>query len=367
MGAYNHDLLLDEDSVEKFPHIKNILCDPVLQAEFTVHDKRAKRAKGWFHGLGVAALVLGIVGLLLALAEVSSPALHLAVWPKWMRLVGPCSALMAIFIYFTSQLLRLREKWLASLFARERIRQWHFQRFLDGKTVSQLGEAGERHLAQAELQRRWALFRDSLNRDPGGAMDAYVKRKEDFPKWDHPQTDYRPGSVADEVFTALSDLRLEHQVQYSVKKTLPSGHEITLPPNERDRISEWLARSTFIAAIALAALQVLLYSYLASTERSSHAAKLEELGVGLNVLAVLFAILSAGIRVYRIGYTLPGESESYQHYLERCEIFLRSWDHTAFDKQSKTLDTTELLNLEIEAYRELRHFLTIKRTASFLF
>lgn len=367
MGAINHDLDLGESDIKNYPFIKGLLRDEELIKAFKLHDALARKAKSWFHGLGVAALILGMVGLILALAEIVSPGFHLPTWSRGMSLSGPCCAVVAIVIYWIMQLCRFREKWLSALFVRERIRQWHFQRFMDGKLVSDYADMTTRHQAQNEFGRRWQTFYTSISKDPGAAMDSYLKRKEEHPKWDHPQSAYPNAPVAGEVFQALSSIRFEHQIQFSIKKTLASGHEITLAPNERDRISEWLARSTFIAAIICAAVQTLVFGYQAMQDDNAHITHLHEAGLALNALAVLFAILSAGIRVYRTGYTLPAESESYQHYLDLCEIYEREWTARAYDPLTLALDTAELRNIETEAYRELKRFLTIKRAASFLF
>ncbi|MFN0078621.1 MAG: hypothetical protein ACKVY0_19345 [Prosthecobacter sp.] len=374
MAIYNHDLKVSEGYARSFPSIRELLCQQEINEVFDVYDTDSKTAKTKFLRYGLTALCLGIAGLVIGLVELTVIAV-LTLWTgevlhvhPLFSITGPACALIAIIIYRISRHKHWRETWRGALFARERIRQWHFQMFLDGALICQFSNPDTRGEAKLKIKRRWELFKASVI-DPVPAMSAFTKNKNKEPDpWDHPETPYTDEATAKEVYEALLELRFRHQVQYSEKRGAKEGGEKSFGPVERDFKTESLAQTTFQSAIVVSAALTALYALLWWKPELPIEHGLAVGGTMLSALAILLAILNAGIRVYRIGYTLPFEGESYLHYQEKCQHLRDHWHPpTAKPKGGFSFDTSALRELEVQAHRELRRFLIIKGSASFLF
>jgi hypothetical protein len=354
---YNHDLDVSEKFLAVYSPIRDLLRDERLLAAFKTFDIHALKYKRAFHRLGLWALILGLVPLVLAaIRMMAGEPLFGAVGD--VGLVAELCGLLSICVLLWMRGRRYRLRWCHAVFCRERLRQWHFQRFLDGQLVERLatGEAA----ARDELERRWVKLQESL-RDGYGVMIEFLKGDSHARDLFHPATEYANGALADSVFDALSTVRFEHQIAYSRPKIDPEGEAKGLALEERARLSETVASVSLAGAITMSALAFLVSG--AHMLDSDAWLPWDHLSVTrcLGGAALLLSVLSAGSRAYRAGFTLPDEAESYGEYCDRIresQAILRSASHP--------LKLRELQRFESEAAAELRRFLRMKTRATFI-
>src|SRR5947207_6012457 len=112
--------------------LRHLLRDERLLKEFHGYDRIARRSKAAFLRWGKTTVVLALLSLFLAATAKfwDSPTRPLR---PWIPLLCGLPGLAAIAIAFwMTRIKRFSRHWLVALFFRERLRQWHFQKFLDG-------------------------------------------------------------------------------------------------------------------------------------------------------------------------------------------------------------------------------------------
>ena len=193
--------------------------------------------------------------------------------------------------------------------------------------------------------------------DEGGAMNLFVQDPASSERLLHPVSNYPNKSTANQSFEALKILRFEHQSRFARGKTTeivsPSGVSMT----ERYHWSETLARLSLLAAVGIPIFQLLLVA-LGSVRAIP---MLEKAHICLSALALVFVVVSASARAFRTGLTLPEEIESYNDYSSHIDM-LRVQFEGADDQKRLSL----VVDLELEAERELKRFLTMKAKSTFL-
>jgi hypothetical protein len=355
---YNHDLNPSEEFLTGYPSIRDALKDDRLPNAFSQYDRLAQAHKRSFQLLGIWSLGLGLAPLLLAAVRlmIGEPAFSKV---AAIEVVAELCGVASFVIIFWTRRKRHRVQWCQATFCRERLRQWHFQKFLDGELIGLLAASKDQY--QQELDRRWGELQQNL-RDGYGMMVEFLNLASRGNDFFHPANDYADPALATQVFTALWTLRFEHQLRYSQRKIEPEGEAVGLALEERTSFSETVATMTLAGAI--------LMSVLAFIASGAHVfdfgAKLgwQPLVVTrvLGGVAMFLAVLSAASRAYRAGYTLPDESESYEEYCDRVRelkaVLLRASD----DHEKLRL----LEGLEEEAAAELRRFLRMKTRATFV-
>jgi hypothetical protein len=356
---YNHDLKVSEEFLAGYPTIRDLLKDDRLIGAFEYFDLRAKSHKRMVEVLGVWSLVTGLVPLMAAAVRVM---IGEGAFSKLtlLRLTAECSGLVSVLIILWGRLRRHRVQWCRATFCRERLRQWHFQTFLDGGLVDLFARHREAFIT--ELDRRWGALLQDL-RDGYGMMTEFVRLSSHDVDFLHPTTQYSEKALAEDVVAALWTLRLEHQLRFSRRKIEPESESAGLALEERTALAESLGSSTLVGAIMIGALtfvvsidHLLLGSFGLPWNSDS-------IGRILTGAALLLTVLSAASRAYCAGYTLPEEPESYHEYCERV-MELRS----AFISVSSVGEKlNQLARLEEEAASELRRVLRMKMRATFVF
>ena len=355
---YNHDLDVAEPFLVAYTPIRDALRDQRLLERFDFFDTIAKEHKRSFESLGLWSLVLGVVPLVVA-------ALRMAVGePAFSRVteigvIGEVSGVASVCIALWTRRCRHRVLWCLSCYWRERLRQWHFQKFLDGGLIGLLVK--DRPAYDRELDRRWAELEQNFHDGYGMMVEfmRYASRGSDF---FHPVTEYADHQTANQVFSALQTLRFEHQLRYSRRKIEPEGEQAGFSLEERTTLSETVASVTLAGAIVMSVLALVVSGtqVLALTSWLSW----EPIAMTRSIggIALLLAVASAGSRAYRAGFTLPDESESYEEYCDR----VRELKAVFTSMPNDTEKLSELEQLEQEAAAELRRFLRMKTRATFV-
>ncbi len=221
--SFNHDLLLGESDLAAakadFPNIAFALHNPALNSLFGPIDARANAAKRKSRQWGVVAVFLATLALMLAAAEV----LYHGADKTMVRLlaaIGAVAGIASVFIGVFGVMFRARKmRWLADRLSTERMRQFHFQHFIEfgGEIVK---GASDGAAAKAYLERRDADFarfkRDFLDHvdeklhhlveaeDPGDGL-VFPEIPDNIPK-DAPHLA--------EYFRAYTVLRFNRQIAY---------------------------------------------------------------------------------------------------------------------------------------------------------
>jgi len=116
---------------------------------------------------------------------------------------------VSIALVLVSTLQRYRAAWCFALFARERIRQWHFQIFIDGHLVEAF--VSNRTAFNREFDRRWNDLQQRLQ-DGSGMMRGFVYSASRDGNLFHEPTPYGDTRLCDAVLEALQTLRITHQL-----------------------------------------------------------------------------------------------------------------------------------------------------------
>jgi hypothetical protein len=355
---YNHDLKVSDAFIHAFSLIRGALRDQRLLDEFSYFECQTRTHKWWFHVLGVSSLAFGAVPLVAAAIRM---AIGEPIFTVVHRLgaVAELCGLISVCIVLWAWKNRHRARWCQAVFCRERLRQWHFQKFLDGRLIELL--VGHEDEYGEELDRRWAELKQKLKDGPGwlGKFKRLGGHDDDL---FHQLTEYRDRHVAALVFRALGVLRFEHQLQFSQIRLEEDGDWSGPSLKEQSTWSETTASVTFAGAVFVSALAFAVSSLhvFATTPLFPW----EPLAVTrcLGGVALVLAVLSAASRAYRAGYTLPDEYESYEAYCDRVRELKAVFDRVSSDHEK----LLQLKLLEEEAAAELRRFLRMKSRATFV-
>jgi hypothetical protein len=357
-AEFNHDIDVGNEFLEHFEPIGNALNDTRLLGAFSAYDRIAKSNKRTFHLLGVLSLAFALITLLSVGIGI---VFGISVTHSY-GLIGLCAesgSIIAIGLILWNRLGRYRVRWCGALFCRERLRQWHFQVFLDGQLMSLLSSQPEEF--RKEIDRRWAVLEQGL-RDGFGMMSSFVhhgSRDEDF---FHQPSKYTDLKIAGLVIGAMSVLRFGHEHRFGQRKVEPVGETIGLTLQERASFSSALASGALAGAVIVAALGFL--NSLAIMYPALKLLSVETLTLGriLGGSALILAVISAATRAYRTGYTMPDEADSYAEFCNRaqeCKAVLES-------SASEVEKFRQLERLEEECVLELRRFLKMKMHATFI-
>jgi hypothetical protein len=253
---------------------------------------------------------------------------------------------------------RHRLRWCEAMFFRERLRQWHFQKFLDGRLIDLF--FADRPAYDAELTRRWGQLEQDLS-DGRGTLATFMNAATPGSDFFHDRTPYAQGAHAAPVFDALWRLRIEHQLRYDGRKIAGEGDAGELGLRERTSLSETVATATLAGAVIVTA-----FSWLLSVvgPRAGLLFGFEHVSVSASLAggALLLAVVSAATRAYRAGFTLPGEPDSYEEYFGRLREVRETFQTVVtFEEKRHQLEA-----LEEAAIDELRRFVRMKMRATFL-
>jgi hypothetical protein len=355
---YNHDLDVAEPFLAVYPSIRDALRDPRLLERFQFFDKVARSHKRSFQLLGLWSLLLGLVPL-------STAALRMTIGEAVFARVGEINiaselcGLASVSVMLWSRRKRHRVLWCLACFWRERLRQWHFQRFLDGRLIGML--ANNRAEYDRELGRRWGKLEQNFH-DGYGTMVEFMRYASHGSDFYHPLTEYEDPQVREDVLGALWTLRFEHQLRFSRRKIEPEGEQTGFSLEERTELSETVATVSLAGAIVMSALAFFVSGVHLFASASPFPLDPMVITRILGGISLLLAVLSAASRAYRAGFTLPDESESYEEYCDRVRELKAVFENLQYEKDK----LREVEQLEEEAAAELRRFLRMKTRATFV-
>lgn len=355
LGPYNHDLFPGERFLAHVPKARPVLtlAEPAA-TRFRETDREARLCKALYHRTGALSLVLGSVALLGVCFELvvgalggdASPGLTVAI---------ELAALASLGILLFARLRRYRQRWREACFARERIRQWHFESLLDGELVEQrLVGTSE---AQERIESSWAEFEEDL-RNPLGALGHFTQSAS-TPLFFN-ATPIADPEIKEQLWKALRRLRFLHQDEYVVMTVSEESAISAVSMPERAFWAETVGSVALAMAVVIPAVQIILVATLGSGEPDSFRVVAHPVLFGA---AVAMAVLSASARAFKAGYTLPEELEAYDEYLARVREHLRLFEAEGATDEMRLAAHARL---EEESVKELRHFLRMKGKSTFL-
>ena len=343
---YNHDLNVSGEFLCDFSMIRDALEDQRLLNEFRRYEGLAKSQKVWFQTLGLLSLLLGLLSLGAAAFQIILGDSLAGEFPVIWRAAN-VAAFASLFLIVWMRVGGYRRRWCLAVFCRERLRQWHFQKFLDGELMGKI--VTDRNQYDSQLNEKWNELQQNL-RDGFGMMQDFMasrSRQNDF------FFEYKPypisSALGQTVLRALRTLRLDHQLRYTRRKEEVHGEGTGMALREHDSIAETVASVTLGGAVLVNALTVVFASRV-------------NLSRALNGGALLLTVLSAASRAYRSGLTVPEEAESYSEYGDAVRQAKAIFDYTDFQGQF-----LQLQRVEEESAAELRRFLKMKIHANFIF
>jgi hypothetical protein len=356
--AYNHDIDVSPAYAASFPLIQDILRDKALIQAFHLEDTKARADKNHFLKLGAIAVVLGVLPLLCDPLVVG---LEFSSWPLLLvALVAEACGVASLVLIILARTKGYRDRWRRAMFARERMRQWHFQLFLDGPFI-QLASTNPKEFRE-ELARRWAQFRESVSATHNALQTFTDDHYHDSDLYT-PPAPYTDPAVADEVWRALSEIRFRHQIGHAGIQLDPDGAGQFLPAPKKREFLEAVAGGSLLAAIGVTVAFFGVDSAIGLCRALNwNDALFQPVPMLLLRFAMFFTALSAGSRAFKAGLTLPEEMESYDYY--RAEVLQLSRLYAAAASAEQKLEV--LADLEREASRELRRFLKMKARATFI-
>jgi len=356
---YNHDLNVADAFLAGFPLIRTALKDQRLLNAFGSYEAEAKLHKRRFHRLGLLSLLCALLALISSGAAAIIGQSISNKLPRTSALVEFGSVISIVLIVW-NRAARHRVRWCEAVFCRERLRQWHFQLFLDGQLMGLLVD--QPAAFHKELDRRWGLLQQNL-RDGYGAMAAFVHHGSRADDFFHQPSAYPDASLARIALEALWILRIGHQLRYGQRKIEPTGELAELALDEHASLSETVASFTLAGAVVVGALGFALSLSHLVPGFGPLSQNVDATSRVLSGSALLLAVLSAASRAYRAGYTLPDEAESYKEYSDRIRELKAVFESTG----SLEVKLWQLAHLEAESVKELRRFLRMKMRATFVF
>jgi len=354
---YNHDLDVSDDFLVTYEPIRNALKDDRLLKRFNYFDAKAKSHKRSFHLFGLWSLLLGSVPLVIAAVRMVMGEPRFAGIASAYLLAELCG-IASVCLVLLNRRKHHRILWCQAVFCRERLRQWHFQKFLNGPLIEKLVKNKTEYVS--ELNKRWANLEQNFH-DGYGTMMEFTRFASRENNLYFNLANYSDQTVALMVFDAMQVLRFEHQLRFSQRKIEPDAEQNGLALKERTTVSETIASVSLAGAVLISALAALgsgahwLHFTLPWDPLSFTRS--------LAGTALFLAVISAASRAYRAGFTLPDESESYDEYYGRIRELKAIFKVVPNDNER----LRQLEALEEEAAADLRRFIRMKTRATFLF
>ena len=345
----NRDIDVDPDVAARYSALKSLITDSRFRETFDQHDVLAKRAKRRYTIVGTCSVVLAVVALEFEVLALALDGVGHSV-PRWASLVFPAMAILSVVLIVSAHLAGLRRKWLVEVFVRERLRQWRHQLLLDGKLMDLARSNPSSY--QREVTDRWSDFCE-LVRTARGKFHTFIDTPGADQYWFVTASVPHDQEVRSQVLRLQALVRLAYQLDFGEAKVAVGGGG---RPGIADitKAAEWGATTTLVGAV------VVSVSVFASRVWSGHHHAVD---VWLAASAVGLAVLSLGIRAVRTGLTIPYEQQSYEEYINRCQVLRESF-RRAQGNDNKQWDV--LKDLETSAGQELRRFLRMKWDARFI-
>ncbi len=353
---YNHDIDVGAKFLRQYPRISQLLRNQQFVDYFYGFDRAARKAKKQMYWLGFASLLAATVALLAICAELAAYALGDPP-PKVVTVIVECIALASLVVVGVIKWGNIRQRYVTNCHARERLRLWHFQSFLDGELMS--GLAVGDCACKDEYRRKLHALVDSLKSNPGSSV-GFMRGDQDDLAFEVKA--YSSSDVQSDCMDALSALRFSHQASYVSGRTGEDPPDRILSLEEHVAWSEAIARFSLLAAVVLATAQLLMAMGLVSGHGFGHESGLK---VVMFAMTLGLVVVSVAAHSYGRGTTSSEELESYEHYYR--DVVAYRYDATAAVRRGDAIGwQTALKSLELSAVAELRRFLRMKSGSTFL-
>jgi hypothetical protein len=243
-----------------------------------------------------------------------------------------------------------RRQWLLSRFATERLRQWYFQRLLDGAAVEE-AVAGDdmRKKYLDDRSRELSFFIADLRSSVGARMANFQRGGSILDRANEPAQLPGQEDLRRQVLSAYYALRLRHQLDYATHKMSVDDQTFVGQSGEFLCVAtDKIAAFTLVGSLLLALLSTSLF--LVEARR---------LAAG----TLLLALCGVAVRAWRDGLAIGKDQERYADYRCKLEHLSTRWDSVKCDSERLALAR----EVEDASSDELRSFLRTHESAQFLF
>lgn len=353
---YDRDLNPREDSfLRTHQDWRAVLSNSEVIIRFVAANDLALSMKASYHRWGVVATVLLAASLLSALIKIGlaaiglAPGLVLTAAPPTLGLCG-----LGVLLWMARR--RIKTRWLHAVFVRERIRQWWFQRLLDGHQTSiALADGFDVAFGSA-----WQSLSAQLADDKVGATCAeYLKQPPGMLNWN--VTPYEDATKWEEASALLLQLRVQYQQDFIKTRTTGEGVAVAESPHRRalraERIEQLVLRVTCaLVAVSAAALVVHALGSKSEWSQAFHTAELVA-----ESLALLSLVVFGFARAVELGFQSQREHESYVYY----ETHVSSIRNRCSASRDPAIRMQLAAELEVAAQEELKRYMLIKTRGQF--
>jgi hypothetical protein len=339
----NSDVRPSDSVLQSFKVIRPLLLHHDLANQCDDLDRQSDTQRKLAHALGVVSVLCGVLALLAIVVELAGRGrMELS---REVSIGVESASIAAIVLGVLSKI--IRGTWLNNAFLLARLRQWHFQGFLDGSIVSKVGS---RHLFENTRLARYAKLQSITGSDP---MIQFVEENPARLKLVPMSIDSRMEGIQ-EIVESYRQLRLEYLIAVYTKREMQN--------TDFDRLLEFIARFGVVLAVLCSATQVILLL----VNRMSEQVRPFLLGASVGL-----PIVSVGARAVRDGMTTRFNSLRLRRKCNRLRFLLESFDSVAAEGSDSMAGATErriqiMREIETLEVEDLRDFLRQARDATFL-
>lgn len=346
---FNDDILIAADDIRfakaKYPAISHVLINEKLRTEFVRHDDTANAAKRKSRRWGQLAIWLAVVALLLASAN---PVYEDMTGAHWLGLAAAVCGILSVPIgMFGLMYGPSRREWLQTRLMTERLRQFHFQAFVN--RLPEIVESMNNRSARIKFEKERNGWLDSFLNEYRGSLDAKLWELVDGggDVWLHPEGSsaerYPVGNVPAEFFEAYRELRIKKQIDYANYMLRNEGGAM-MPARRQAAI---VSGTSFLAIMVIFAVHIVIAMAIALSPPLAHSS-------ALHILVVWSAVIALAAKAYEEGWRPEQEISRYGWYAASAKSIL-----ARFDDETSTVDDKLALMQEMErlAFEEMRGFL----------
>jgi hypothetical protein len=341
----NRDMFISGEILGQFAVLQPLLHNEATEDFFAIEETRANKFKRLFvYGRSISLILVCLLLILMSWRlSLTSLSKH---FPLWVDYIAALVGIVALTLQIVISGCKAQSKWLYARFVAERTRQWKYQTLLDGDLISKLLTSADTF--KKSLLDRWTLFKRGFEHGIGGMAKFMESSPFEFLVKPLPC----PIALFEELKRIYQTFRLEVQIAHFVDRNLRL--------RGKDRWTDALAKSSLLASGLIAVIEACLWGSHAMGWINIHGegSKLGILVAVLAASALSFAVISAGIRVYRSASAITEERERYRFKelrLRRIEDRLRDESDPAkallLMEEAETICTEELQ----EFLRSLSH------------
>ena len=312
-----------------------------LKKRFWQFEQTANIKKKLHNSLGLLALVLLIGFLVFSVFRLVASVLplNLTLPDKYLTWVLPVG-MMPVIIALGLNWGEVRKKWVLARYKAERIRHWEFHQLLNGPYIEGL------ETNPVGFDTAWREFMYDLDGGHAG-LENFIEHSLFRPTFS--QAQYQNGDTFKNVWKAYYHERLELQIKWFTQEK--NRYE------DADTRSEAAARALLFSGAVLSFLE---FGFHILSKGAIH----HEAGIWLPGLAIMFLLLSAGVRVYRSASGISENAERYRTVQARLHHYQQRMELDADLPQAKVLET--MFEVERVCHAELVEFLRVAQKSDYL-